>query len=284
MSFSDETLMAYADGELEPAARAEVESAMRGDPEVAARVARHQALRTDVFAAFAPVLDEPVPARLSAAAKGGQWTLPVMAEAPRGAAGEYRQAGSATPAAVLDAIDARMKAGLVDKKKVKAANQEKSKQHKIELRTGVEKQNESREAALEAQRKLAERNARTERPARRRRAQKAIAAQIAQMVQTNRQPKGNGDIAYNFTIGTKIERIHVSEKVREHLVAGRLAIVSHGGGFELVPRVIADKIAERAPEIVVRGGQQGRAAGGGGRRSLRRLQDPGRPDVVISPS
>jgi uncharacterized protein YaiL (DUF2058 family) len=35
-------------------------------------------------------------------------------------------------------------------------------------------------------------------------------------------------------------------------VAGRLAIVSHGGGFELVPRVIADKIAERAPEIVVR--------------------------------
>jgi uncharacterized protein YaiL (DUF2058 family) len=35
-------------------------------------------------------------------------------------------------------------------------------------------------------------------------------------------------------------------------VAGRLAIVAHGGGFELVPRVIAEKIAERAPEIVVR--------------------------------
>jgi uncharacterized protein YaiL (DUF2058 family) len=83
-------------------------------------------------------------------------------------------------------------------------------------------------------------------------AEKAVAAQIAQMVKTNRQSKGNGDAAYNFTIGTKIERIHVSDKVREHLVAGRLAIVSHGGGFELVPRVIADKIAERAPDIVVR--------------------------------
>jgi uncharacterized protein YaiL (DUF2058 family) len=35
-------------------------------------------------------------------------------------------------------------------------------------------------------------------------------------------------------------------------VAGRLSIVSIGGGFELVPRVIADKIAERAPDIVVR--------------------------------
>jgi len=35
-------------------------------------------------------------------------------------------------------------------------------------------------------------------------------------------------------------------------VAGRLAIVAHEGGFELVPRVIADKIAERAPDRVVR--------------------------------
>jgi uncharacterized protein YaiL (DUF2058 family) len=145
-----------------------------------------------------------------------------------------------------------MKAGLVDKKKVKLANQEKTKQHKIELRTGVEKQNETRLAALETQRKNAERarelNAQRDAAA----AQKAVAAQIAQMVKTNRQSKGNGDAAYNFTIGTKVERIHVSEKVREHLVAGRLAIVSHGGGFELVPRVIADKIAERAPDTVVR--------------------------------
>jgi uncharacterized protein YaiL (DUF2058 family) len=145
-----------------------------------------------------------------------------------------------------------LKAGLVDKKKVKLANQEKSKQHKIELRTGVEKENEARLAAQEMQRKQAERarelNAQRDAAA----AQKAVAAQIAQMVKTNRQPKGNGDIPYNFTLGSKIERIHVSEKVRDHLVAGRLAIVSHGGGFELVPRVIAEKIAERAPEIVVR--------------------------------
>ena len=145
-----------------------------------------------------------------------------------------------------------MKAGLVDKKKVKVANQEKTKQQKIDRRTGVESVNETREAVLEAQRQQAERarelNAQRDAAA----AQKAVAAQIAQMVQQNRQPKGNGDIAYNFTLGTKIERIHVSEKVRDHLVAGRLAIVAHQGGVELVPKVIADKIAERAPESVVR--------------------------------
>ena len=150
-----------------------------------------------------------------------------------------------------------MKAGLVDKKKVKVVNQEKSKQQKIERRTGVQSVNEAREAALEAQRKQAERarelNAQRDAAA----AQKALAAQIAQMVQVNRQPKGNGDVAYNFTIGTKVERIHVSDKVRGHLVAGRLAIVAHNGGFELVPRVIADKIAERAPEQVVRVNKSG---------------------------
>ena len=145
-----------------------------------------------------------------------------------------------------------MKAGLVDKKKVKVANQEKTKQQKIERRTGVQSVNETKEAVLAAQRQQAERarqlNAERDAAA----AQKAVAAQIAQMVQQNRQPKGNGDAAYNFTIGSKIERIYVSEKVRDHLVAGRLTIVAHNGGFELVPRVIADKIAERAPDSVVR--------------------------------
>jgi uncharacterized protein YaiL (DUF2058 family) len=145
-----------------------------------------------------------------------------------------------------------MKAGLVDKKKVKVANQEKNKQQKIERRTGVQSVNESKEAALEAQRQQAERaralNAERDAAA----AARAVEAQIVQMVHKNRQQKGKDEIAYNFTIGTKIERIHVSNAVRGHLMAGRLAIVAMGGNFELVPRAIADKIAERAPERVVR--------------------------------
>lgn len=64
MTFDDDTLMAYADGELDPQQRAAIELAMRQDPAIAAAVARHRALRQDVFAAFAGVLDEPVPARL----------------------------------------------------------------------------------------------------------------------------------------------------------------------------------------------------------------------------
>ena len=69
MSFSEEILMAYADGELDEATRRGVEQAMRQDPSLAARVRRHQALRRDVYGAFAPTLEEVVPQRLHAAAR-----------------------------------------------------------------------------------------------------------------------------------------------------------------------------------------------------------------------
>jgi hypothetical protein len=67
---SDETLMAYADGELDAAGRASIEAAMHDDPEIAKRVARHRALRETMQGAFAAVLQEPVPDRLIAAARG----------------------------------------------------------------------------------------------------------------------------------------------------------------------------------------------------------------------
>lgn len=145
-----------------------------------------------------------------------------------------------------------LKAGLVDKTKVKLANQDKSKQKKVERRTGTQTVDEVRLAAQETQRKNAERarelNAQRDAAA----TQKAIVAQIAQMIQKNRQSKGNGDIAYNYTHNSKIERIYVSAAVQAHLVAGRLVIVCLAGVTELVPRVIADKIAERDASLVVR--------------------------------
>jgi hypothetical protein len=70
MSYDDETLMAYADGELDEARRAEIAAAIASDPELARRVAQHRALRAQVSAAFAGVAEQPVPARLEAAVRG----------------------------------------------------------------------------------------------------------------------------------------------------------------------------------------------------------------------
>jgi negative regulator of sigma E activity len=66
MRFSDEMLMAYADGELDPTASAEIEAEMSRDPAVARAVERHRALRGTLRDAYAGVLKEPVPERLAA--------------------------------------------------------------------------------------------------------------------------------------------------------------------------------------------------------------------------
>lgn len=69
MRFSEETLMAYADGELDPVTRTEIEAAMATDTQVARAVGRHRALRERVRAAYDGVLAEPVPSRLQDLAK-----------------------------------------------------------------------------------------------------------------------------------------------------------------------------------------------------------------------
>jgi anti-sigma factor RsiW len=70
MSVSDESLMAYADGEADAATRAIIETAMRDDPEIHRRIEEHRALRETMQGAFSAVLDESVPQRLIDAARG----------------------------------------------------------------------------------------------------------------------------------------------------------------------------------------------------------------------
>ena len=70
MSYDDETLMAYADGELDQVLSAEISAAVERDPALARRVEQQRALRAKVAGAFATVLDQPLPDRLLAAAKG----------------------------------------------------------------------------------------------------------------------------------------------------------------------------------------------------------------------
>ncbi|GAA5445083.1 hypothetical protein Misp06_03276 [Microbulbifer sp. NBRC 101763] len=147
--------------------------------------------------------------------------------------------------------DQLLQAGLVDKKKAKQVSKEKRKQQKVAKKSA---QPQIDETKLAAQKTLAEKAARdralnAERDAAAQ--QKAIAAQIKQLVETNRQPY-SGETAYNFTFDKKIKTIYVSDELRDHLIAGRLVIVAQDARFDLVPRIIADKIAERNTEIIVK--------------------------------
>lgn len=67
MIFSDEQLMAYADGELDGDLRAQIEAALASDTRLAAIVASHRALRQRLRSELNATLAEPIPERLLAA-------------------------------------------------------------------------------------------------------------------------------------------------------------------------------------------------------------------------
>jgi hypothetical protein len=66
MNITDEELMAYADGELDEGTRSRIEAALEQDPALRARVNAHRQMRTQLHDAYAPILDERIPDRLTA--------------------------------------------------------------------------------------------------------------------------------------------------------------------------------------------------------------------------
>jgi len=67
----------------------------------------------------------------------------------------------------------------------------------------------------------------------------------------NRLQEWRGDIAYSFTDGSRIKRIHVGEKIQQQLSNGRLAIARLDDQYEPIASRVAEKIATRDPGCVI---------------------------------
>lgn len=76
LGVTDETLMAWVDGELPPAEAARVAEAVAQDDALAARAARLRALNAQLRQAFATELSEPVPDTLATVARGEHLAAP----------------------------------------------------------------------------------------------------------------------------------------------------------------------------------------------------------------
>jgi len=149
--------------------------------------------------------------------------------------------------------DQLLKAGLIDAKKAKQANKEKRKETNVARRSNEEVVDEIKQSAEQARQEKAERDRELNRQRDHELQQKAIAAQIKQLIENHRQSKGagQGDVEYNFTDGKLIKKIRVSKLVQEQIVRGVLAVVKLGEGYEVVPRIVADKIAQRDEKFVI---------------------------------
>lgn len=143
-------------------------------------------------------------------------------------------------------FDQLNKSGLIDKSRAQKSKHNRYKSKKQKSKKGAA--NRPDEATVLANKIHAEKVERDRQlnQQRKKEAEKnAITAQIKQLIETNSVKDYDGDIAYNFTDANIIKRIYVSEKIRGHLAAGRLAIAKLGEGYELVPTPVADKIKQR---------------------------------------
>ncbi len=73
MTLTNETLMAFVDGELSPSEMSRVEAELRNAPALAAYVEQQRALRHDISASLEAIIDEPIPAAL----RDAVWNTPV---------------------------------------------------------------------------------------------------------------------------------------------------------------------------------------------------------------
>ncbi|QIB65691.1 DUF2058 domain-containing protein [Kineobactrum salinum] len=147
--------------------------------------------------------------------------------------------------------DQLLKAGLVDASTVKGVNKAKKKKARQQRGQGIEAVDETREAVLRAQREQAERDRQLNAERNRQAQDRAIVAQIRQLITSSRIPRGNGQVAYNFSDGSKIKKMFVTAAIQDQLANGRLAIVRLDDSYELVPMVVADKIRQRDESYVI---------------------------------
>lgn len=149
-----------------------------------------------------------------------------------------------------------LKAGLADKKKAKQVRQQKHKQAKAKQKHKQVEENEAKLAAEQSAQAKKDKDRALNQQAKEQAEKKAVAAQIKQLIETNKQPKfaGGGkqeEVVCNFTDGTLIKRMYVSTLTQKQISQGKLAVVKLDDGYELVPMPVAEKIAERNPESVV---------------------------------
>lgn len=151
----------------------------------------------------------------------------------------------------LSLRDQLLKAGLVNEKQAKQVGKQKQKQQRLELKGQVEKDDSQREAALKARAEKLARDQELNRQQQEKARQKALAAQVRQLIESSRLPRLEGDDYYNFVDNKKVKRITVNPMLRDKLSRGTLAIVRLEGKYELIPREAALKVQEREPQRII---------------------------------
>jgi uncharacterized protein YaiL (DUF2058 family) len=146
--------------------------------------------------------------------------------------------------------DQLLKAGLVDAKKARKAENEKKIADR-QTAKGLNTEASTADLAKQAQAAKAEHDKALNKQLQAEKDLKALAAQIRQLIENHRLERKKGEIAYQFTDQKKIKKLYVDATQQSQLIKGMLAIVRLGEAYELVPAVVAEKIASRDAAAIV---------------------------------
>jgi len=145
-----------------------------------------------------------------------------------------------------------MGSGLVDKSKAKKIQKEKRKKRKQTPKNELLKEEQQKTELAEKQKQeKAEKDRELNRIKNTDKDKKAIKAQIIQLVQTNKIEPKDAEIGFQFVVNKVIKKLYVNDEQQTHLQRGRLAIAQLDEEFYLVPKAVAEKLAQRDEAIVV---------------------------------
>ena len=153
--------------------------------------------------------------------------------------------------------DQLLKAGLTTEKKIKKEIHSKNKQAKQNKKKKNKRIviDESKLLAQKVDEEKRQRDRELNRQKENAAKQKAITAQIKQLIEMNSADTSKGEVAYNFedTVNDKsvIKKMFVSDELHDQISRGKFAIVKFDDKYSAVPTIVANKIQDRDEKYII---------------------------------
>ncbi|MDH5259557.1 MAG: DUF2058 domain-containing protein [Gammaproteobacteria bacterium] len=147
--------------------------------------------------------------------------------------------------------DQLLKAGLTTEKKIKKQKQAKQKQKKNQKKGKSPEIDESKLLVQQAEAEKRQRDRALNQQKEDAIKQKAIVAQIKQLIEINSANLDDGETTYNFEDNKVIRNIYVTDMLHKQISQGKYAIVKFDDKYHAVPSIVAEKIKDRDPAYII---------------------------------
>ncbi|WP_035013462.1 DUF2058 domain-containing protein [Catenovulum agarivorans] len=135
-----------------------------------------------------------------------------------------------------------MQAGVVNQKQAKKASKKSKKNRELKR--------EVQAAVQQTQQQNVQKSDQQNEKIRLEAQQKAITAQIKQLIEVN-AIESKGDLEHNFNFEGKVKTLRVSSQQKQQLANGFIAIAHLGEKFYMLPAAVAEKIEQRGEGYIV---------------------------------